>query len=373
MTGPLDFRGLADERGDPKTASVVYPGVVVGGHPYARRLADDGYEVLVLSHAGPDLGAPHRKVALADGGANEWWRYRAAVVWVAERICSGRPVAVLCRSGANRSVAVAACAFWLAGRFETPADAVRHMRRVRREASCGKNFSECVRASMSLSGLTARNYHEEYYREHQAAGLDYCVHGEWQESYGGWLVDALVWRDLHVLDLGCACGSIAEGLRRAGAKAHGVDLNNHTIGLGKKRFPGLPLYVCDAVNLHLFGPDSFDGVHCAQVAEHWKPPLVPFILEEVFPGAEAGRPVLPVPRHGRAVRPPGPHPRRPRRRPDAPVPPSVRLVGGPPGGGRVRGRVERVGRRAQVPPRQLLRPPRLGLVPGRQTPHPGDR
>ena len=33
--------------------------------------------------------------------------------------------------------------------------------------------------------------------------------------------------------------------------------------------------MCDAVNLHLFGDGSWDAVHTAQVAEHWRPELVP--------------------------------------------------------------------------------------------------
>ncbi len=128
--------------------------------------------------------------------------------------------------------------------------------------------------------LQARSFHIEYYEEHRQAGLDYLGHGEWQESYGRWLVDALSLKDKDVLDIGCACGSIAFGLQKAGCRPHGIDLNNHMIALGKQRFP-VPLYVCDAVNLHLFGDESFDCVHSNQVAEHWKERLVPEILQEV--------------------------------------------------------------------------------------------
>ena len=41
------------------------------------------------------------------------------------------------------------------------------------------------------------------------------------------------------------------------------------------------LRVCDAVNLHLFADGSWDAVHSAQVAEHWKAELVPYILGEL--------------------------------------------------------------------------------------------
>lgn len=129
--------------------------------------------------------------------------------------------------------------------------------------------------------LRATNYDRAYYEEHRAAGLDYLGHGEWQESYGRWLVASMGWAGADVLDAGCACGSIAEGLRKAGCRPHGVDLNNHAVGLGRRKWPHLPLHVCDVVNLHLFGDASFGGVHCAQVAEHWRPELVPFILAEL--------------------------------------------------------------------------------------------
>ncbi len=130
--------------------------------------------------------------------------------------------------------------------------------------------------------LKATNFHEEYYEEHKAAGLDYLGHGKWQEDYGRWVVGSLDWSGGDVLDIGCACGSVAMGLKKAGCSPHGVDLNNHMISLGRTRFPGVPLYVCDAVNLHLFGADSFVGVHHNQVAEHWREELVPFILRELW-------------------------------------------------------------------------------------------
>jgi SAM-dependent methyltransferase len=127
--------------------------------------------------------------------------------------------------------------------------------------------------------LKSKSFHVEYYDEHRAAGLDYLGHGEWQEQYGKWLVESLRLQGEPVLDVGCACGSIATGMHKAGARVYGVDLNNHMIEQGRRRFP-VPLYVCDAVNLHLFGDESFRLVHSNQVGEHWKKDLVPFILRE---------------------------------------------------------------------------------------------
>src|SRR5262249_55024537 len=41
------------------------------------------------------------------------------------------------------------------------------------------------------------------------------------------------------------------------------------------------LKICDAVNLHYFSDRSFDAIHSAQAAEHWRPELVPHILAEL--------------------------------------------------------------------------------------------
>jgi SAM-dependent methyltransferase/ADP-heptose:LPS heptosyltransferase len=127
--------------------------------------------------------------------------------------------------------------------------------------------------------LKAKNFHVEYYDEHRRAGLDYLGHGDWQERYGRWLVEALAMSGKDVLDVGCACGSICYGIQKAGARAHGVDLNNHMIALGREKFP-VPLYVCDTINLHLFGDGSFELVHSNQVGEHWRKELLYFILKE---------------------------------------------------------------------------------------------
>ena len=42
------------------------------------------------------------------------------------------------------------------------------------------------------------------------------------------------------------------------------------------------LPACDAVNLHPFGDTSLEAIHATQVAEHWKPHLVPHILREFW-------------------------------------------------------------------------------------------
>ena len=134
-----------------------------------------------------------------------------------------------------------------------------------------------------LKQLTSTAYNKTYYDEHKEAGLDYLGFGDWQIHYGRWLVDALAWADRKVLDVGCACGSIVRGLGIAGAVVQGVDVNEFMIQQGRQQWPDMVplLHICDAVNLHLFGDQSWDAIHSAQVAEHWKPELVPFILKEL--------------------------------------------------------------------------------------------
>jgi SAM-dependent methyltransferase len=131
--------------------------------------------------------------------------------------------------------------------------------------------------------LNATGYDQSYYDEHKKAGLDYLGFGEWQQQYGRWLVETLGYKNRRMLDVGCACGSILRGLGQAGAIVQGVDLCEPMIQLGREKWPDMAplLFVCDAVNLHLFADNAWDGLHSAQVAEHWKPELVPFILREL--------------------------------------------------------------------------------------------
>lgn len=134
-----------------------------------------------------------------------------------------------------------------------------------------------------LRQLNATGYDISYYEEHRRAGLDYLGFGEWQQQYGRWLVESLGYAGRRMLDVGCACGSILRGLGQAGAIVQGVDVCESMIQLGRQQWPDMAslLFTCDAVNLHLFKDQSWDGLHSAQSAEHWKPELVPFILREL--------------------------------------------------------------------------------------------
>src|SRR5687767_14459316 len=98
--------------------------------------------------------------------------------------------------------------------------------------------------------LTTPHYGREYYEEHRRQGLDYLGHGTWQLDYGRWLWEAigpgsrdvgrgpdslrpstLDPRPSTMLDIGCACGSIAAGLAQAGWNVTGIDLSEHMIAL----------------------------------------------------------------------------------------------------------------------------------------------
>jgi SAM-dependent methyltransferase len=133
------------------------------------------------------------------------------------------------------------------------------------------------------SMLSSHGFNATYYEEHLAAGLDYVGYGEWQTTYATWLAEVFEWKGWRVLDVGCACGAIMKGfVDAAGVDARGVDVSEHMIQKGREAWPALAhrLHCCDAVNLHLFADGAFDGLHSAQVAEHWKPSLVPHILAE---------------------------------------------------------------------------------------------
>ena len=146
----------------------------------------------------------------------------------------------------------------------------------------GEDFEQLANKRF-LKQLNATSFNERYYREHKMAGLDYLNFGEWQQRYGRWLVESLNWKGRRVLEVGSACGSILRGLGEAGAVVQGVEINEHMVQLGRDKWPDMAplLHICDAVNLHLFTDGEWEGIHSAQVAEHWKPKLVPHILEEL--------------------------------------------------------------------------------------------
>lgn len=135
-----------------------------------------------------------------------------------------------------------------------------------------------------LLPVNPQGYGVEYYARTKAEGLDLLSYGTWQERYGRWLVDVFGWRGRHVLDVGCACGSMLRGLLAAGADIDGVDCSEFLVQLGREQWPDLAgrLFIGDAVNLHSIADASYNWLHSCVVAEHWRPELVPFILAELL-------------------------------------------------------------------------------------------
>jgi ubiquinone/menaquinone biosynthesis C-methylase UbiE len=128
--------------------------------------------------------------------------------------------------------------------------------------------------------LTATAYDQSYYDQHKAAGLDYLDFGTWHSDYGEWLVESFGIKGRHVLDIGGACGSIAWGIRGAGCHVQMIELNEYMATLGRAKYRGMPIYVCDSCNMHYFADATFDFLRSNQVFEHFRPELVPFILRE---------------------------------------------------------------------------------------------
>jgi SAM-dependent methyltransferase len=129
--------------------------------------------------------------------------------------------------------------------------------------------------------LKSTAFDADYYEEHRIGGLDYLEYGDWQRNYAKWIVEALDLKGKTVLDVGCACGSIANGFAEQGTLVSGIDPNEHMISLGRQKWLKGTLKICDAVNLHYWGDKTFDFIHSAQVFEHFKPEHVPLILKEI--------------------------------------------------------------------------------------------
>lgn len=150
------------------------------------------------------------------------------------------------------------------------------------EAITGKPAEKYMGESMPEL-LQSTAFAADYYEEHKMSGLDYLGFGDWQRQYGRWFVESLGLYHKAVLDVGCACGSIVRGLGEAGAFVQGVDCGEFLIQKGRQKWPDMTpiIHTCDALNLHLYKDASWDCIHSAQVAEHWKPHQVAMVLAEL--------------------------------------------------------------------------------------------
>ena len=89
-----------------------------------------------------------------------------------------------------------------------------------------------------------------------------------------------------LLDLGAGSGELTEALRRAGATAHAIELDESLLHKGTVALPGSA--VADGTRLP-FPDGAFDGVVCSNVLEHTPevPPLLSEIARVIRPGGWA--------------------------------------------------------------------------------------
>ena len=134
--------------------------------------------------------------------------------------------------------------------------------------------------------LTAVSFDEQYYREHAEAGLDYLIHGYWHQSYAAMVSESTLqstYSSPFIIDAGCACGSILMGFKglEVYKRVLGVDLSEHMIELGRKRFGYAEdeLIAGSAANLPVEA-GSVSLMHSAQVLEHIPDALIDPVLDE---------------------------------------------------------------------------------------------
>ena len=139
---------------------------------------------------------------------------------------------------------------------------------------------------MSIPGLTATQYDDQYYREHVQGGLDYLGHGYWQESYAQMVSEASLqdtYDNPFIVDAGCACGSILNGFRKL--KLYdgvlGIDLSEYMVLLGRKHFgySEAELQIGSITDIPV-PRGSVTLLHSAQVLEHVSNELIDDILDE---------------------------------------------------------------------------------------------
>ena len=134
--------------------------------------------------------------------------------------------------------------------------------------------------------LTAHSYDDQYYTEHANAGLDYLKYDHWQKSYAAMVSEAtlqLTYQDPFVIDAGCACGSILQGFKDTAIyqRVLGVDLSDHMVELGRRRFRYAKSELCVGSIASLPAESgSATLLHSAQVLEHIDDELTDAILDE---------------------------------------------------------------------------------------------
>jgi ubiquinone/menaquinone biosynthesis C-methylase UbiE len=149
-----------------------------------------------------------------------------------------------------------------------------------------KCFSRRTAELNQNTALTATSYDDKYYKEHASAGLDYLRHGYWHKSYAMMVSEATLqstYSGPFIVDAGCACGSILKGFKDLSiyGRVLGVDLSDHMIKLGRKRFRySQTELVAGSIADIPVESKSVSLLHSAQVLEHISDESIDPILDE---------------------------------------------------------------------------------------------
>lgn len=144
--------------GESKSCTLFFDDLVVGSFAYWRDLWQEGFHCLVLANSAPEPDPPNWKCQLIDGTGNKTERLQDCLAYVLGMWRRGLKVGVLCRSGANRSPAIAAGALYLAGRATSIYGAIEHFRAHRPEVGhYGGTTAEVERAAVKMANLTLKD------------------------------------------------------------------------------------------------------------------------------------------------------------------------------------------------------------------------
>lgn len=152
--------------GEQKTCSQLSEDLVVGSVFLMRRLERDGWVCVCLAACTPwEPAKPGFKSVLIDGTGNSDAQIQEIVCKVCHLWSAGRRVAILCRSGANRSPAIAAGSLWASGRATSVYGAIEWMRGKRGEVGHYKGTTSEVEFAVSKI-LAPIKIRPEYFAKH---------------------------------------------------------------------------------------------------------------------------------------------------------------------------------------------------------------
>jgi len=118
---------------DKKTATILKEDLAVGSFIYLNELEKKGFNCILLANGAPNVMYPHKKIAVIDGSGNDSKVLQNVISWIVNEWKNRRKVAVLCRSGANRSPAAAASALYVTNKATSVYGAIEWMRGKRKE------------------------------------------------------------------------------------------------------------------------------------------------------------------------------------------------------------------------------------------------